>query len=200
MSRPAALTAASVTGAAGPQRRLKALVIGLALACVLATWFVLGPRATKPPAVPSPAYLQAKGDAFFAASFKRFGSAVQPLQPLRGKPVIAYFWASGCLACIDEVKALQALQDQHRARGLVVVGLGVDQSDLVERFVRDNKIAFTVFAGGQAAIDLSKKLGNLREGMPFVVALDQHGRAVLHHLGRFAPHTARDMVAAVLSP
>ena len=201
MSRPAALAEGADRRVAGLQRRLKALLIGLALACVLATGLVLAPRVTKPPALPSPAYLQAKGDAFFAASFKRLASGVQslqPLQPLRGQPVIAYFWASGCAACTDEVKALQAMQDQYRARGLVVVGFGVDQADRIERFVRDNAIAFTVFAGGQAAIDLSKKLGNLREGMPFVVALDQHGRAALHHLGRFAPQTAQDMAAAAL--
>ena len=204
MSRPAAV-AGGTAGAAGsaaaagrPQWGLKALVAGLALACLLATAFVLRPRGPQAPALPSPAYLQAKGDAFFAASFKRFASGVQPLQPLRGQPVIAYFWASGCAACIDEAKALQALQDQHRARGLVVVGFGVDQADRIERFVRDNAIGFTVFAGGQAAIDLSKKLGNLREGMPFAVALDRQGRATLHHLGRFAPQTAQDLAAAAL--
>ena len=203
MSRPAALTDVPVAGAGRLPWRLKALVASLALACVLATGFVLSPRTANAPAAPSAAYLQAKGDAFFAASFKRLASGLpplQPLQPLRGQPVIAYFWASGCAACIDEAKVLQALQDQHRARGLVVVGFGVDQADRIERFVRDNKIAFTVFSGGQAAIDLSKKLGNLREGMPFVVALDRQGRAVLHHLGQFAPHTAQDMVAAVSSP
>ena len=201
MSRPAALAEGAVSRVAGLRRRLKALLIGLALACVLATGLVLAPRAAKPPALPSPAYLQAKGDAFFAASVKRVASGLQPLQPLqplRGQPVIAYFWPSGCAACTDEVKALQAMQDQHRARGLVVVGFGVDQADRIERFVRDNKIAFTVYAGGQAAIDLSKKLGNLREGMPFVVALDRQGRAALHHLGRFAPQTAQDMAAAAL--
>lgn len=198
MSRPAALAERADCRVAGLRRRLKALVIGLALACVLATGWVLAPRQAKPPALPSAAYLQAKGDAFFAASFKRLASGLQPLQPLRGQPVIAYFWASGCAACTDEVKALQAMQDQYRARGLVVVGFGVDQADRIERFVRDNNIGFTVFAGGQAAIDLSKKLGNLREGMPFVVALDRQGRAALHHLGRFAPQTAQDMAAAAL--
>lgn len=195
---------AGPTGTGRQHGHLKALLAGLALASLLATAIVFAPRAARPPAVPSPAYLQAKGDAFFAASFKRVASRaqplppLQPLQPLRGQPVIAYFWASGCVACIDEVKALQAMQDQHRARGLVVVGFGVDQSDRIERFVRDNAITFTVFAGGQAAIDLSKKLGNLREGMPFVVAVDRQGRAALHHLGRFAPQTAQAVAAAAL--
>lgn len=204
MSRPAALAEPAVTRTGQTQRGLKVLVIGLALACLLATGYVLSPPTAKPPAAPSPAYLQAKGNAFFAASFKRLASGVQPvqpvqpLQPLRGQPVIAYFWASGCAACADEVRALQAMQDQYRARGLVVVGFGVDQADQIERFVRDNAINFTVFTGGQAAIDLSNKLGNLRHGMPFVVALDRQGRAALHHLGRFAPQTAQDMVAAAL--
>lgn len=179
-------------------RRMKTLTITIMLAAALATGWVFRPRAEKPPSVPPPGYLKAKGDSFFAASFKQFSPAVVALRPLQGKPVVAYFWASGCMECRDEARALQAVQDQYRDRGLVVVGLGVDQSDRIERFARDNAITFAVFVGGQAAIDLSKKMGNLREGMPFVVAIDRQGRAAVSHLGKFGPQTAPDMAAAAL--
>ena len=174
------------------------LALALTLAAVAATWFVFAPRADAPPSVPPPGYLQAKGDALFAASFKPVGAAGAPLPALRGKPVIAYFWPSWCVDCAAEVKALQALQDRHRANGLVVLGIGVDQADRIERFARANAVGFAVFGGGQAAIDLSKKMGNLREGMPFVVAVDRQGRAVASHLGKFGSQTAQDMAAAAL--
>ncbi len=177
---------------------MRILTLTLMLAAALATWFVFGPRAEKPPSVPPPGYLKAKGDAFFAAAFKQFSPAVVALRPLRGKPVVAYFWASGCKQCPEEAKALQAVQKQVADRDLVVVGLGVDQADRIERFARDNEITFAVFVGGQAAIDLSKKLGNLREQMPFVVAIDRQGSVVASHLGKFGPQTAPDMAAAAL--
>ena len=177
---------------------MRLLTLALMLAAALATWFVFGPRAERPPSVPPPGYLKAKGDAFFATLFKQFSPSVVALRPLQGKPVVAYFWASGCKECPDEAKALQTVQKQVADRGLVVVGLGVDQSDRVERFVRDNELTFAVFVGGQAAIDLSKKLGNLRERMPFVVAIDRQGSVVASHLGKFGPQTASDMAAAAL--
>ena len=174
------------------------LALALAAAAAMTTWSVFGPSAARPPSAPPPGYLQAKGDALFNASFKPVRAAGVEMQALRGKPVIAYFWPSWCVECATEAKALQALQDRHRDTGLVVLGLGVDQADRIERFARANAIGFAVFAGGQAAIDLSKKMGNLREGMPFVVAVDRHGRAVASHLGKFDPQTAQDMAAAAL--
>ena len=176
----------------------RVLALALALVAAAATWFVFAPHAVAPPAGPPPGYLQAKGDALFKASFKPVGVAGAPLPALRGQPVIAYFWPSWCVECAAEVKALQAVQDRHRNDGLVVLGFGVDQADRIERFARANDVGFAVFAGGQAAIDLSKQMGNLREGMPFVVAVDRQGRAVASHLGRFEAQTAQDMASAAL--
>ena len=174
------------------------LALVLTLIAAAATWFVFAPPANAPLAVPSPGYLQAKGDALFAAAFKPVAAAAVSLPALRGKPVLAYFWPSWCVECAAEVKALQALQDRHRSDGLVVLGFGVDQADRIERFARINAIDFPMFVGGQASVDLSKKLGNLREGMPFIVAIDRHGQAVASHLGKFDSHTAQDMTAAAL--
>ena len=177
---------------------VRALTLLLALAAAAATWFVFAPRAERPPAEPPAGYLKAKGEAFFGAAFKQFGPAVVSLRPYLGQPVIAYFWPSWCVECRAEAKALQGLQDLHRGSGLVVLGFGVDQSDRIERFVRENSLGYPVFVGGQAAIELSKKLGNLRERMPFVVAIDRQGQVVAAHLGKFEPHTAQEMAAAAL--
>lgn len=175
------------------------LALALAVVAVVQTGWVFGPPAERPPAVPPPAYLQAKGQALFAAAFKPVGAGHFDLLALRGKPVIAYFWPSWCADCAAEAQALQALQTQQQhASGLVVLGFGVDQADSIARFTRANGIGFPVFVGGQAAIDLSKKMGNLREGMPFVVAIDSQGQAVAQHLGKFGPQTAQDMAAAAL--
>ena len=174
------------------------LALALTAAASVQTWFVFGPPADRAAAAPPPGYLQAKGNALFSASFKKLGANNVDLQALRGKPVIAYFWPSWCVECATEAKALQVLQDQHHVSDLVVLGFGVDQADRIERFARVNAIDFPMFIGGQASVDLSKKLGNLREGMPFIVAIDRHGQAVASHLGKFGSHTAHDMTAAAL--
>ena len=175
-----------------------AFTLALAVVASVQTWLVFGPHANRPAATPPPSYLRAKGDALFSASFKKLGATNVDLQSLRGKPVIAYFWPSWCVECAPEAKTLQLLRDQQQVNGLVVLGFGVDQADRIERFARVNAIGFPVFVGGQASVDLSKRLGNLRGGMPFVVAIDRQGQAVASHLGKFDPHTAQDMTAAAL--
>ena len=176
--------------------RLTALV--LAVVAVAETWWVFGARVDRPRATQSPIELRAKANALFAASFKPVGAARVELQTLMGKPVVAYFWPSWCVECASEIKALQSLQEQHRASGLVVLGFGVDQADQIARFAKVNGVDFPVFAGGQAAIDLSKRMGNLRASMPFIVAVDRQGQAVASHLGKFGAQTAQDMVAQAL--
>ena len=177
---------------------MRALTTLLALIAIAATWFVFGPKRVSPPAQPTSAYLKAKGDALFAASFKQFSSSVVPLRSFEGKPVVVYFWATWCVECRDEAKALAALRNKHRASGLEVVGIGVDQSDRIERFVRDNQLDFPVFVGGSEGIEMSRKMGNLRAEMPFAAAVDRGGLVSAAHLGKFLATTPETMAAAAL--
>ncbi len=177
---------------------MRALSILLALIAIPATWFVFAPAPVNLPAQPTPAYLKAKGDALFAASFKQFSSTAVPLRPFEGKPVVVYFWATWCVECRDEAKALAALRNKYRSSGLEVVGIGVDQSDRIEHFVRDNQIDFPVFVGGSEGIEVSRRMGNLRAEMPFVAALDRGGLVSAAHLGKFLPTTPESLAAAAL--
>lgn len=154
--------------------------------------------APRPAAQPSPAHLKAKGDAFFAESLKALDRSVLPLRGYAGQPLIVYFWASWCAECRAETEALMALQRQHAAAGLKVIGIGVDQADRIERFSRDGRLDFPVLVGGSEGIALSRRMGNLREGMPFVAALDRQGRVSATHLGAFAPDTPTRMAAAAM--
>lgn len=177
---------------------MRALTIGLGLIAVALTLWVFGPRPAPASQQPPPGYQKAKGDALFASSFKQFSSAVVPLAPFAGKPVLVYFWASWCIPCRDEAQALLALQAKYGSSRLVVIGIGVDQSDKLQSFVKDLKIDYPVFAGGAAAIELSRKLGNLRLEMPFTAAVDRRGRVSATHLGKFDAATPDTLAAAAL--
>ena len=124
-----------------------------------------------------------------------------PLAPFKGKPVVVYFWATWCVDCRDEAKALVALRDKYRASDLIVVGIGIDQSDRIERFVRDNTVDFPVFVGGSEGIEgieVSRKMGNLRAEMPFVAAINRGGLVTAAHLGKFQATTPETMATAAL--
>lgn len=100
------------------------------------------------------------------------------LASLRGRPVLLNLWATWCLPCIEEMPELAALQERHRAGGLVVVGVNVDAADRlekVEKFVADRKIPFAVWLdpGMRIASDLRV------QGLPATFIIDREGRIVL---------------------
>ena len=68
----------------------------------------------------------ASGD---APSFelKSFEGTTYRLSDLRGTPMVLNFWASWCTQCKDEARELQAVWEQNRDKGLLV--LGVDYVD-----------------------------------------------------------------------
>jgi peroxiredoxin len=69
------------------------------------------------------------------------------LADYRDKLVILNFWATWCVPCTDEMPALEALWNDYRARGLVVLGVSVDRGGpraLLEPYVRNLEITFPI--------------------------------------------------------
>jgi cytochrome c biogenesis protein CcmG, thiol:disulfide interchange protein DsbE len=71
------------------------------------------------------------------------------LAAYRGKPVILNFWASWCIPCKEEAPLLEGVWKRYRDRGLVV--LGVDIQDVrgdARRFARRNKMSYPLAYDG----------------------------------------------------
>lgn len=68
---------------------------------------------------------------------------------LRGKAVVVNFWASWCVPCRDEAPVLQQTYERYRGRGLVVLGIDVnDFREDARRFLRRYGITYpTVYDG-----------------------------------------------------
>jgi peroxiredoxin len=64
---------------------------------------------------------------------------------LKGKVVIVDFWATWCAPCKQELPLLEKLYQKYKARGLVIVGVSVDQEEAnVGAFVKQLKLSFPV--------------------------------------------------------
>jgi len=64
---------------------------------------------------------------------------------LKGKVVIVDFWASWCAPCKEEMPVLERLYKKYKARGLVIVGVSVDQElGNVKSFLKQLPVSFNI--------------------------------------------------------
>lgn len=106
------------------------------------------------------------------------------LATLRGRPLLVNFWATWCPPCVDELPLLSRFFQQNNAKGWQVLGIAIDQTDAVNRFLMRSPVSFAVVMAGMAGLELSKNLGNLSGGLPFTVVLAANGEVAHRKIGR----------------
>ena len=125
---------------------------------------------------PLPAFADnASAAPFFAAAVVDTDNKPVALDALRGKPLVVNFWARWCGPCRKEIPDLVEMHAKYKGKGVVIVGLAVEDADSREA-VRDFAKAYEVdyrvlLAGVGKGVELMKALGNDKAGLPFTVAL-----------------------------
>jgi thiol:disulfide interchange protein DsbD len=118
----------------------------------------------------------------------------QPVETaaLQGKVVLVNFWATWCVPCIQEIPSFNKLHRQLGPKGLVVLGVSMDEEGLarVQPFLKKHPMDYTV-ALGTEAISTQYGLGDL---LPVTLIFDRSGKQVK----RFEGFTSEaDLQAAV---
>jgi peroxiredoxin len=129
-----------------------------------ATQFVLGPAPTnglQPGQLP-PELTIAAADGSPAPLLDLDGKPVQ-LADLRGKVVWLNFWASWCPPCQSETPILRDLAERYRDRGLVVVGISVQESsaDNVRAYAQKYQLGYTIAADVTGAVYAAYRLNGI---------------------------------------
>lgn len=119
----------------------------------------------------------------FAASFRDLDDKLQPLKQWRDKVVVLNFWAPWCPPCREEIPDFISLQDKYRDRGLVFIGVALDEKIKVQAFADEVGINYPILLGEMEAVDLAKKIGNRMGGLPFTVVIDRNGSIVASAVG-----------------
>ncbi len=121
----------------------------------------------------------------FAASLHDIDNRPVALADFRGQPLIVNFWARWCGPCREEIPELIALARAHQAKGLKVIGIGLENnSENVKDFVKAYDMDYNLLFAPVEGISLMRALGNGRAGLPFTLAIDRNGRVVMHRLGQ----------------
>jgi cytochrome c biogenesis protein CcmG/thiol:disulfide interchange protein DsbE len=159
------------------KRLVAVLVPVLGLIGLLAYGFRTNPREIPSPLLGRPAA------AFSLALFDggRFDLAEQ-----RDKVVVMNFWASWCIPCREEAPVLEAAWQAHRDRGVVIVGVNVQDSEPAARaFIETFGLTFPngPDPGGRIAIDYGVY------GIPETFVVGRDGRIGYKHIGLIGPPT-----------
>lgn len=109
-----------------------------------------------------------------------FDGGVLRLEDLRGKVVFLNFWASWCPPCRAEARALEAAWRQQKDRGIVFVGVNIqDKEPDARRFLEEFGVTYPngMDQGARIAIDYGVW------GLPETFFVDPEGRITSKHVG-----------------
>jgi peroxiredoxin len=95
------------------------------------------------------------------------------LSDLRGKVVLVNFWATWCPPCRKEMPDLQALYDNFRDQGLVILAISDEETGKVTPFLAERKITYPVMLDGGKVHTLFQV-----EGIPKSFVYDRDGKLV----------------------
>jgi cytochrome c biogenesis protein CcmG/thiol:disulfide interchange protein DsbE len=170
------------------RRSLLAVVSAVPLVALLAFGLTRDPRA-----IPSP--LPGRPAPAFALPVMRDGSASADsvrLAELRGQIVVVNFWASWCLECRYEHRALSDVAERYAEQGVRFVGiLYNDTPRLGEQWIREmggQSYSSLVDRGTRTAIDFGVY------GVPETFIIDANGTVAYKHIG---PITERVLVQKI---
>ncbi len=115
------------------------------------------------------------------------------LDDFEGKVVILDLWATWCPPCRKEIPFLVSLHEEYKDQGLVVIGIGLDDSgaSVIAPFVEANDVTYTILIGNRT-IGRDYKVSSI----PMTLTIDRDGRVAAKDVG-FTPSMEGAMRARV---
>lgn len=116
-----------------------------------------------------------------------------------GKVVVLNFWATWCPPCLREIPLLAEVQGTHPA-ALQVVGIAIDTREEVAGFLAEHPVDYPMLIGGVEAVEMSRRLGNRMQGLPFTVVFDRSGKRVYAQVGELTETILTRELTPLLPP
>ena len=111
-----------------------------------------------------------------AFSFPNLEGKQQASGQWDGKVLVVNYWATWCPPCRKEMPLFIETQKNYAEKGVQFVGIAIDDPDMVQDFVDVYDINFPILIGNTKAIELSNRMGNRFDSLPFTAIFDRQGK------------------------
>ncbi len=115
------------------------------------------------------------------------------------KVILLNFWATWCPPCKKEMPAFMELQEKYGKRGLQIIGIAIDDKELVKEFVDDMGINYVILSGQLDAVDISRRYGNFRGQLPYTVFINSKQQLVGVKRGEISKAEAEKAILQLLN-
>lgn len=154
-------------------------------------WEESGPSITQYPS-------GASAGPLFAANLADPDGKIHALAQWKGKVLVVNFWATWCDPCRAEIPEFIEMQAKYQDRGLLFVGIAIDQAARVKAFRQDFGINYPVLVAEANGFELSERAGNRAGGIPFTAVIDREGNIVASRAGRITGSQLERVVVPLL--
>ena len=89
--------------------------------------------------------------------------------------ILINFWATWCAPCRREMPMFQTLHLNQQKHGIQIIGIAVDQNELVRDFTNEYGISFPILIGQSRAYEIMKGLGNTSLTLPYTLLVEPGG-------------------------
>lgn len=153
---------------------------------------------TAPARLASSGSVPGVGDAALDFEVQNVDGETVRLSDHLGQPILLNFWASWCAPCRVEMPALQALYEEHKDEGLVILALNQNESEeTAERFFYEEMgLSFAVPLLDEQ-FRVAEKYG--ARNLPTTILIDESGTVTAIHRGPAVKSQFEEMLAQTLS-
>ena len=134
-------------------------------------------------------------DAAFAVAANGDPGATMRLAELKGRPVLLDFWASWCGPCAVEAKVVDRLARRYEKKGLVVMGVNVDDPpEVIRQYAAQRGLSYPM------VVDTNKRASALYgvEKLPSLVVIDKEGKVLSYLVGMVDEASLNEILATAL--
>ena len=116
-----------------------------------------------------------------------------------GKILIINFWATWCPPCLKEIPEFIQLQTEYAEQNVQFIGIAIDEPHLVDDYLSFIDINYPVLIAESDGGELSQKLGNSVNAIPFTAIVNKQKQIIFYRPGELSRQRLRELIEPLLS-